>query len=781
MGCTGSKDAAGSDVSVKNPAQGEVKRGVGDVNVAAALRAKRGGVHHRTEVDPNFRPKVIPKSDRAKEHIRSAIKDNILFNTLRDEEIEQLVDAMEPMQYAANTIVIQQGAKGDNFYVIERGTFDIIVGGKKVAEFGEGTAGMSFGELALLYNSPRAATVRSTSLAKLWAIGRATFRHIIANSNAAQMSKLKGTLRRVALLKDLEEDQLNRVAAAAQLVTFRPGDQIIRKGDIGDVFYIIEKGKVICKDLPGGQSNNVLHQGDYFGERALLKDEPRAANVYAESDCSLMALHREDFNALLGHLRDVLDYNLGMRVLLCVPLFRSLSSQEREALFEALRPVSFGASEYCITEGEYNSTFYIIKEGVAGVYKGESEVNRLSAGQWFGDAELMSSSGVAEQSVATLTELECFGLEKSVFEELLGPMEELLSRAAPPAEAQAMGGGGGGGGGGGSSVALIPEPRPMADIRFDELEMRATLGTGTFGRVRLAHQPSTGSVYALKILQKAQVVALRQETNIMNEKRLLASLDHPFVLRLHQTFKDKNCLYMLLDLVQGGELFSRLQNANGRVSVSDARFYAACVLDAFDYLHSKYILYRDLKPENLLIDDKGYIKVVDFGFAKVVPDRTYTLCGTPEYLAPELVLGKGHDKGVDYWALGVLIYEMVVGYSPFADHQNGDQMVICRNILRGDLAFPSWCNDAKVKESVKLLLEKEPTKRIGSLKGAAKDIKALRFFNGIEWDALRAKKLPAPWVPKVKDPLDTSNFDPYDEEDDVQPYRDDGSGWDAEF
>lgn len=145
---------------------------------------------------------------------------------------------------------------------------------------------------------------------------------------------------------------------------------------------------------------------------------------------------------------------------------------------------------------------------------------------------------------------------------------------------------------------------------------------------------------------------------------------HPFILKLYQTFKDQSKLYMLLEFVQGGELFSVLHTPqNDGVPDAQAKFYAAGVLLGLAYLHGKDIAYRDLKPENCLIDKHGYPKVVDFGFAKVIQGKTFTLCGTPEYLAPELVLGRGHNRAVDYWAYGILLYEMEAGYSPFSDPQ----------------------------------------------------------------------------------------------------------------
>jgi len=241
---------------------------------------------------------------------------------------------------------------------------------------------------------------------------------------------------------------------------------------------------------------------------------------------------------------------------------------------------------------------------------------------------------------------------------------------------------------------------------------------------------------------------------------------------------------MLMDVVQGGELFNRLQTSStpGRISVAEARFYAACELDVLAYLHTYSIVYRDLKPENVLIDAAGYIKLVDFGFAKCITDRSFTVCGTPEYLAPELLLSQGHDRGVDYWALGILLFEMVSGYSPFADEANADQVVICKNILRGSVEFPPHVRDKEIKELILRLLAREVPRRIGCLHGGAADVREHKFFQTIDWDELRARRLPTPWVPHLSSPLDTSNFDAYDENDDVEPLFDpQGDTWCATF
>ena len=306
-------------------------------------------------------------------------------------------------------------------------------------------------------------------------------------------------------------------------------------------------------------------------------------------------------------------------------------------------------------------------------------------------------------------------------------------------------------------VSSSLEPRRGQEFKsLDEFEILETLGTGTFGRVRLVKHKSTGKYFALKALKKSEVIRLKQVEHIRSEKDILSRIDHAFIVHLFATFVDETSLYMLMEYVAGGEIFSHLRE-RGRFSTDTSRFYAASIISAIQYLHSKDIIYRDLKPENLLLDYRGFLKVTDFGFAKVVTDRTWTLCGTPEYLAPEIIQSKGHGKSADWWALGILIYEMLAGYPPFYDE---NPFGIYQKILANKLEFPRHF-DVHAKDLVKKLLQSDRTKRLGCLKNGAEDIKKHKWFEGYDWVALNQQGQQPPIVPNVKGEGDTQNFDKY--------------------
>ncbi|GFR97189.1 cAMP-dependent protein kinase catalytic subunit [Elysia marginata] len=209
---------------------------------------------------------------------------------------------------------------------------------------------------------------------------------------------------------------------------------------------------------------------------------------------------------------------------------------------------------------------------------------------------------------------------------------------------------------------------------------------------------------------------------------------------------------MLMEYVPGGELFSYLRSS-GRFSSSAGNFYASEIIVALDYLHSKSIVYRDLKPENLLLDADGHLKITDFGFAKIVEDRTWTLCGTPEYLAPEIILSKGHNKAVDWWSLGILIYEMLVGYPPYyAENPFG----IYEKIIAGKTEWPRHI-DLVAKDLIKKLLIPDRTRRLGNMKNGSEDIKRHKWFKGQDWDDVLNRKLQ---VSKAGQPIIQSAMQP---------------------
>ncbi|TYZ66629.1 hypothetical protein PybrP1_002243, partial [[Pythium] brassicae (nom. inval.)] len=324
-------------------------------------------------------------------------------------------------------IVIREGDTGDYFYVVESGVFNISVSNGSSKISGAGTGGKSknshpdgngskpevvgvaqkgatFGELALVYNCPRQATISCAQAGRLWALDRVTFRRLVARNQMDQIGECKSALQKVELLRQLTDAQLRQLAEAAQIVTFAKGERIVKKGERGNVLYIIKTGTVVCSDVGDGRGMESVRLSDneYFGERALSSENAlSAASVTAATDVSLIALDRQAFDDLLGSLSEVIDHNMSMRIL-------------------------------------------------------------------------------------------------------------------------------------------------------------RTLGSGTFGRVKLVRHRATGTPYALKVVSKAVVVAYNQQLNILSEKRTMAQCRHPFILRLHQTFQDHDNVYFLLDFVQGGELFTYL-------------------------------------------------------------------------------------------------------------------------------------------------------------------------------------------------------------------------------
>lgn len=616
-------------------------------NASAKKNEKREAVYDKGEnAQTVYVPKIFPKEPQIRDLLMGIVTTNILFSSYAQDEHSAIVDAFERENITANTNVIRQGESGEYFYVVQQGVLDIFIrgvdGDQKVGN--SLGAGNSFGELALMYNTPRAATIKSLSDSILWKIDRSTYRGIVVHYKALRNNQYKEFLRNVEIsgktLSSIMSDiQIEKMTISLEREVYQKGESIIRQGNTGDNFYIIAEGEVgVFKTSAEGEEKKltVLRRGAYFGEQALLREDVRQASCVAEDKVTVLTLGRDDFIDMLGPFEDIL------------------------------------------------------KGGKAATTAAEAE---------------------EEKSAATPL--------------ITGPTDFQLN------------------------------------LTLADLDIKSTVGCGAFGRVKLCRYGAKDQFYALKCQAKRAIVDSGLQEHVLNEMRVMKRIDHPFIARLYLALQDNKYIYFLLELLQGGELFTHLRS-RGKLSEQTARFYAASVVYAFSTLHAKKIAYRDLKPENLVMDNNGYVKLVDFGLAKqLLSGKTWTLCGTPDYLAPEIILNEGHDLAVDYWALGVLIYEMVVGAPPFYAE---DPMEVYEKILSGNPAFPTFFT-RNLTDLIKKLLRSQQAKRFGNTRGGTAAVVKHKWFSSFNWAGLENFEMKAPYVPTVSSKDDITNFDQFDDGD----------------
>uniref|UniRef100_A0A8D0CHZ6 cGMP-dependent protein kinase n=1 Tax=Scleropages formosus TaxID=113540 RepID=A0A8D0CHZ6_SCLFO len=580
------------------------------------------------------------KTDRSKELIKEAILDNDFMKNLELSQIQEIVDCMYPVEYGKDSCIIKEGDVGSLVYVMQDGKVEVTKENIKLCTMGPGKL---FGELAILYNCTRTATVKTITNVKLWAIDRQCFQTIMMRTGLIKHAEYMELLKSIPTFQDLPEEILSKLADVLEETHYESGEYIVRQGARGDTFYIIGKGKVnVSREELDSEDHVYLHtlgKGDWFGEKALQGEDIRTANVIAAETVTCLVIDRE-------YVSDI----------------------------SAFPPFALFCPE---TEHEAEKAFFF-------------------------------------------------------------------------------------------------------NLNLTDFNIIDTLGVGGFGRVELVQLKSNeAKTFAMKVLKKQHIVDTRQQEHIRSEKQIMQETHSDFIVRLYRTFKDSKYLYMLMEACLGGELWTILRD-RGSFEDSMTRFYTACVVEAFTYLHSKGIIYRDLKPENLILDHRGYAKLVDFGFAKKIGfgKKTWTFCGTPEYVAPEIILNKGHDISADYWSLGILMYELLTGSPPFS---GPDPMKTYNIILRGIdmIEFPKKITK-NAANLIKRLCRDNPSERLGNLKYGVKDIQKHKWFEGFNWDGLEKGTLNPPVIPNVTSPVDTSNFDSFPEENDNPP-PDDNSGWDADF
>eukprot|EP00941_MAST-03F_sp_MAST-3F-sp1_P000409 g409.t1 len=605
----------------------------------------------------------VEKSDSVKDLLKNSLVNHFLFQRLSEEIITDAISVMTCVQISKGKLVIEQGdMHGDKFYIIGDGLFEIIVDGEVVVTYRKG---QNFGELALMYDAARAASVRAKTNGVLWALDRKPFRKFLEKSVLMSSGKVEQILKDSPIFSfsNLADETIKKLAENTSKQSYKAGKVIINQGDVGELFYIVEKGSIAC--YKGGKETFLLGPGNFFGERSLIVKGRRFATFLAKTDCTVLAIHKEKF-------KEVYD----------------------------------------------NSPELALE--IDQVHK-----HRLSL-------EL-----------------------------------EVLSK----------------------------NRRKLEKIEMGDLTIVRIVGKGAYGMVKLVRESKSNRPLAIKVMQKAKLVSMKQTKNVITEKNILQELEHPFIVRLIASLIDRDCVYLATEYLGGGDLFSKLCDYDGCLEPSPASFITACIVSAFSYMHGKKIIYRDLKPENLVFDSYGFIKLVDFGMAKIVDFRTFTVCGTPEYMAPEIIHGTGHGKGADFWSLGVLLYEILCGSTPFAKGEGVNHLEIykvvdkyCDNYEKFSerkrktlLKWPSWISSPSLRDLVVRLLTPNAKLRFGS-KINASDVRCHPWFSSkemaIDWEKLELREVEPPLKPCMLNPFDTQNFDDWsDNESAVLKYEETGADY----
>nr|CAH69748.1 cGMP-dependent protein kinase 13-3 [Paramecium tetraurelia] len=721
-------DDGDEDQQVQEVQQIELKRG------DKKKQAKINAVSDTVEIFENIKKLDKRKSPFDYQLMLNAFNEHFIFKSVPQSDIEYVVDQMFYCTVPDGQFVFKQGDKASSYFLIERGQCQIIINGelKKTLKSGD-----AFGELAMLYNAPRSASVRAVGDCAFWAIDRNTFRKVVEQQNQRSYEENREFMKKVEFFSFLTEEQRDAISSVLITSVFKKGEIIVSEGDVANSFYIIKKGKVAI--IKGEKEVSQMNSGESFGEAALYQSCQRAATVKAaEEEVRCLSLSKDDIQRILGQKIQTVKYiNTQKWALQQSPLLGKLTSIQIEKILQNIRQVHYEKNEVIIKAGQPCTKVYIILEGEIATMPSKQQV--LGKGKIFGEQFLKSQNQDSklpetiqvqtDESIIAEFEIKMF------FDMIGGSVEQMIQKNENSHEQKYL-----------NRVSVQQQKKDYSNLKLDNLICIKKLGQGQFGNVYLVRTAQDEKLYALKCISKAQIVEQHLERHLAQEKQVLSTINFPFLMQFYKSMKDQNYIYFLVEFIKGMELFDAIREI-GLLTTVDSQFYIGSLLICVEYLHKLQIIYRDIKPENIMVDEKGYLRMIDMGTAKFLNQksiRTYTIIGTPHYMAPEIITGKGYTFTVDLWSIGVCLFEFMCGGVPYAEDAD-DPYEIYEEIQKKSITFPPFMKDKKAKKFIEQLLLKTPEARLG---GGYASLKANSWFDKFDWDKLMDKELKAPFVPK---------------------------------
>mmetsp|Transcript_26503 Transcript_26503/g.57621 ORF Transcript_26503/g.57621 Transcript_26503/m.57621 type:complete len:1296 (-) Transcript_26503:240-4127(-) len=694
-------------------------------------------------------------AERVQQRKEELVANVPIFRMLDPPSRRTIVEALIPVTFKAGTKIITQGEVGDTFYIVDKGLVSVTMGDRELAKLGPDS---SFGETALIKNEVRAANVTSVVETNALMLQR---ENMLAVFGPLEEGKRYCLLRKVPAMTFLDDGKLHKIMKCIKTVDVKPGEYLQVAGQHADATFIVESGEVVLIDARAKRNMQRLRRGSFwrntgevgrkkagevFGDEVFAGATTRQLTAYCSDagPAKVLKLRNVDVMHEVGSLKE-LAASWRMTILNQVPVLRMLDERSLTTICDAMEVQQYEDGHILAEEGDVEMRFHLVQFGMVDCSSGGQSTRRLKAGSYFGEMGILG-----KESTERYTSIGA-SVVASVPADVMCQFEDLLRSIMMEMRVNSLG------------APTQPARKNLLKLKhLNGVRKVKLVGVGGYGMVYLVR--AEGNVYAMKVLLKDHIMQSKMAAQVNEEREIGLECDTPFMVNLCGTFRDSKFLYMFMEPVMGGELFSYVERkrlSNRGIPEKDARFYAGCIVLAIEYLHKLGVVYRDLKLENLLIDKDGYCKVADLGFAKRVDDgKTYTVCGTPEYMAPEVIARKGHGTGVDVWAIGVVIYELVTRWTPFS--KVGDDMAIMNKIKKGEYSFPSYMSRELV-DLITRMLQVNLAQRLGCQRGGLNDVKAHPWFKGFDWQLLERRKMKPPWIPPLNSIEDASNMDPVDQ------------------
>ena len=658
-----------------------------------------------------------------------------------------LSDKLTTKQFKKDEVIMKKGENSDSMYFIKDGLVSCRLDGKEIRTLANQNC---FGECGLLLNDKRTLDIVALEKTICYIISKEMLIQVLGNTfiEIILFSIFRVNIVKNVFFKDIIIDSLLlelfqcfklKKYVNKEVIFYQNKDN--ENAQKNDKILLIIEGSLYYE----GNKLPFAGKGSVVGEDILFKDSiTLKKNIIAMPDCIALESSSEPIRKILGIEKNKAEgkqFNLYKRIskLKKLNLFKNLSDGILQSIAIGMQKKKYNENDIIVKEGDIGDSLFLINKGRVSISKNGIFLRYLEMGDCFGEITVLSKK--KEKRTATVTansdNVICYVLSKKDVDRILINNTEIKKYLL-------------------KKIALTDISIQLKDLYFYKF-----LGKGKFGSVNLVHNKK--NIYAIKCVSRLKVNKEKiLGKYLLNERRIMLSLDHPFILKLVKTFKNKNFCFFLIEYINGINLDEYLNSKEKFKNFEETQFYLAILISVLEYLQNKNIAHRDLKPSNMMIDSNGYLKVIDFGTAKVLDDYTMTVVGTPHYISPEILLGKGYSISCDYWSFGICAYEIFYGYYPFGNYAN-EVMEIYKEIVNNDYVFPS--NKTKYKyinELINALLEKNVSKRCCK----AKDLKRFTFFKGYEWDKLNDFSIVPPYIPKIIDLSNVTQMDsnPFEKE-----------------